>query len=424
MHIMRQSHLFTKTRKEAPKDEVAKNAQLLIRAGYIHKEMAGAYAYLPLGSRVLERIKHVVREEMNAIGGQEIIMTTLQRKELWEETDRWDDEKVDVWFKSSLKSGGEVGFGWSHEEPITDMMKSYIGSYRDLPVYAYQFQTKLRNELRAKSGIMRGREFVMKDMYTYTASEKEHQKIYDSVTDAYMRIFDRVGLGGRTFLTYASGGAFTQFSHEFQTLSDTGEDTIYLHREKKLAINKEVLTDDVMKQLGVKRDELEEAASVEIANIFSFGSVKSKQLGLLFRDASGKQKPVILGSYGIGITRLVGAIVEVLSDEKGIVWPHEVAPYPLHLIQIGGNKDVLAEADRMYELLLEHGIEALYDDRDIRGGEKFADADLLGIPKRLIISEKTLAAGEFEMVDRADGSSTMIPESDIIEEVKKQTARI
>jgi len=417
---MRQSKLFTKTRREAPKDEVSKNAQLLIRAGYIHKEMAGVYAYLPLGLRVLENIKAIVREEMNKIGGQEMIMTSLQRKELWEQTDRWDDEKVDVWFKSQLKSGGEVGFGWSHEEPITDMMKNYISSYRDLPVFAYQFQTKLRNELRAKSGIMRGREFVMKDMYSYTTDEAAHKAIYDATTAAYLRVFERVGLGDRTFLTFASGGAFTQFSHEFQTVSEVGEDTIYLHRGKKIAVNKEVLTPEVLTQLGLVQEELEEVSAIEVGNIFSFGGAKSEQLGLLFKDEAGNTKPVTLGSYGIGITRLMGTIVEILSDDKGIVWPVEVAPYPVHIVSIAnGNADVVNEADRLYDLLIEHGIEALYDDRDARAGEKFADADLIGIPKRLIVSEKTMSNGSVEMIDRASGTTSMVPESGIIEHLEK-----
>ncbi|MEK9174305.1 MAG: aminoacyl--tRNA ligase-related protein, partial [Patescibacteria group bacterium] len=185
---MKQSQLFTKTRKTAPKDEVSKNAELLIRAGYVYKEMAGVYAYLPLGIQVLEKIKAIVREEMDSIGGQEIIMTSLQRKEIWENTNRWSDETVNVWFKSQLKNGVEVGFGWSHEEPITEMMKDFITSYRDLPVFVYQFQTKLRNELRAKSGIMRGREFVMKDLYSYATDEEMHEKFYQSVIEAYKRV--------------------------------------------------------------------------------------------------------------------------------------------------------------------------------------------------------------------------------------------
>ena len=212
---MRQSQLFTKTRKEAPADETAKNAQLLMRAGFIAKEMAGVYSYLPLGLRVVENIKKVVREEMNAINGQELIMTSLQRKELWESTGRWDDEVVDVWFKSSLKAGGEVGFGWSHEEPIGEMMKNYIDSYKDLPISVYQFQTKLRNETRAKSGVMRGREFIMKDMYSFCADEESHLAYYESTKPAYMRVFERLGIGDDTYVTFAAGGAFTKFSHEF-----------------------------------------------------------------------------------------------------------------------------------------------------------------------------------------------------------------
>ena len=401
---MRQSQLFTKTRREAPKDEVAKNAQLLIRAGYIHKEMAGVYAYLPLGLRVVEKIKQIVREEMNKIGGQEMIMTALQRKELWEVTDRWDDKKVDVWFKSELKSGGEVGFGWSHEEPITDMMKNFIASYRDLPAYVYQFQTKLRNELRAKSGIMRGREFVMKDMYSYTISPEAHEKFYASAIDAYLRVFERVGLGDRTFLTFASGGAFTQFSHEFQTIPEVREDTVNLHKGKKLAINKEVLTEEVMGQLGVKKSELEEVKTVEVGNIFNFGEIKSKQLGLYFKDEKGEQKPVILGSYGIGITRLMGLLIEIFGDDKGLVWPEEVAPFRVHLVELSnGNEEVKKEADELYRELTAANVEVLYDDRPARAGEKFADSDLIGIPLRIVVSEKTLAAGKFECVERSSG---------------------
>jgi prolyl-tRNA synthetase len=364
---MRQSQLFTKTRREAPADEVSKNAQLLIRAGYVHKEMAGVYAYLPLGLKVIENIKQIIRQEMNAVGGQEMVMTSLQRKELWEVTDRWDDEKVDVWFKSALKNGTEVGFGWSHEEPITDMMKNFISSYRDLPAYAYQFQTKLRNELRAKSGIMRGREFVMKDMYSYSIDEESHKKFYDATTQAYLNVFKRVGLGESTYLTFASGGAFTKFSHEFQTISDVGEDTIYVQKEKGIAINKEVLNDEVLALLEVSRDELEEVKAIEVGNIFSFGGVKSEQLGLFFKDEDGTEKPVILGSYGIGVTRLMGTVVEMFADEKGIVWPESIAPFKIHLVNAMANDaEAVAYADELYALLSARGVEVLYDDRDAR----------------------------------------------------------
>ncbi len=413
---MRQSQLFTKTRKEAPKDEVAKNAQLLIRAGYIHKEMAGVYAYLPLGLRVLEKIKQITREEMNAIGSQEIIMTALQRKDLWERTHRWDDETVDVWFKSKLKDGGEVGFGWSHEEPIGDMMKNYISSYKDMPISVYQFQTKLRNEKRAKSGIMRGREFVMKDMYSFNADEKTHLAYYEATKPAYMNVFKRLGIGDDTFITFAAGGAFTKFSHEFQTICEAGEDITYINREKGFAINEEVLNDETLKDLGVSRDELEKVNTAEVGNIFNFGQQKASDLGLSAKDAEGNDTPIWIGSYGIGITRLMGVLVEKFSDEKGIVWPKAVAPFSVHLVMIsGGNEDVATEAQRLYEELLEHGIEVLFDDRDLRAGEKFADAELIGIPTRLVVSEKTMAQGGVEVTDRATGTSSFLADSKVIE---------
>lgn len=414
---MRVSQLFTKTSKSVPADETAVNAQLLIQAGYIYKEMAGVYAYLPLGLRVVENIKQIVREEMNAIDGQELIMTSLQRKELWEKTDRWDDEKVDVWFKSKLKNQTEVGFGWSHEEQITEMMRSYLTSYRDLPVHVYQFQTKLRNELRAKSGIMRGREFVMKDSYTYSKSDEEHQKIYDAITAAYLRVFERVGIGEATYLTFASGGAFTQFSHEFQTICEAGEDTIYVHRDKKLAINKEVLTDEVMQQLGVKRDELEEVTAAEVGNIFSFGGAKCEQLDLFFTAEDGSSKPVILGSYGIGITRLMGVIVEQMHDDKGIVWPENIAPFTVYLARLGVSEAVVKTADELEEALTAQGVAVLYDDRDVRAGEKFADADLLGIPYRLVISDKTVAGGKHELKARTSSETHLLSRDELLKKL-------
>ncbi len=413
---MRQSHLFTKTRKEAPKDEVAKNAQLLIRAGYIHKEMAGVYAYLPLGIRVLEKIKQIVREEMNAVEGQELIMTTLQKKELWEKTGRWDDSVVDVWFKSELKAGGEVGFGWSHEEPIGEMMKNYISSYKDLPVSVYQFQTKLRNEMRAKSGIMRGREFVMNDMYSFAADEASHLAYYESTKPAYMRVFERLGIGSDTYITFAAGGAFTKYSHEFQTLCESGEDIVYLNREKGIAINEEVLTDETLASLGVARDSLEKVSTAEVGNIFNFGQQKASDLGLSIKDADGNEVPVWMGSYGIGVTRLMGVLVEKFADEKGLVWPKSVAPYSVHLVMLaGGNTDVVNEANRLYDELREHGIEVLFDDRDLRAGEKFADAELIGIPIRIVVSEKTMAQGGVEVMERKTGAISFLADSKVIE---------
>lgn len=398
---MLQSQLFTKTRKEAPKDEVSKNAQLLLRAGFIHKEMAGAYSYLPLGLRVFNKIQDVIRAQMNAIGGQEVHLTALQDPELWKKTDRWSDEKVDVWFKSELASGGEVGFGWTHEEAITSIMRNHLSSYRDLPVFPYQFQTKFRNEVRAKSGLMRTREFVMKDLYSFSRTQEEHEFFYERCALAYLAIFDVVGLGAVTYKTFASGGAFSKFSHEFQTVCDAGEDTIYVAAEKHLAVNKEVLQDDVLKELDVTKEELVERKSIEVGNIFSLGTRFSDALGLHYSDEVGEQKPVIMGSYGIGPGRLMATVAEVLSDEKGLIWPKSIAPFSIHLIEIAqGNESVQAWAREVYSRLVASGIEVLYDDRDLRAGEKFADADLMGIPYRVVLSERNLASKKVEIFDR------------------------
>ena len=411
---MYQSKLFTKTQREAPAEESSLNAQLLTRAGFINKEMAGVYAYLPLGLRVIEKIKKIVREEMDAIGGQEIIMSSLQPKEVWESTGRWDDEVVDVWFKSKLKSGTEVGFGWSHEEPITQMMKRFVTSYRDFPVYTYQFQTKLRNELRAKSGIMRGREFIMKDLYSYDVDEKRHLAFYDSVKTAYMNVFKRVGLGDITFITFAAGGAFTKYSHEFQTVTDAGEDYIYINADKKVAVNEEVMSDDVLKELGVTKDELTKVKSAEVGNIFNFGTAKCDSMKLFVMDDRGKQVSVYLGSYGIGITRLMGVIAEHFADDKGMIWPESVAPFAVHLVSLGKDGDEVAKAaDKLYNDLTQKGIEVLYDDREASAGAKFADSDLIGIPKRIVISKKTLAEDSVEVKMRSESSAKLVKISEI-----------
>ena len=403
---MRMSQMPVGTQKEAPAGEVSTNAKLLIRAGFVHKELAGAYIYLPFGLKVVENIKQIVREEMDAIGGHELIMTSLQRPELWAKTDRWDDDKVDIWFKTKLQNGNDLGLAWSHEEPIVDMMKTFVKSYRDLPAYVYQFQTKLRNELRAKSGVMRGREFVMKDMYSLSVDQEAHNKFYDQCKLAYMKVFERVGLGNDTYETFADGAPFTEFSHEFQTVTDSGEDVIYLDRQKKIAVNEEVLSDEILSQLDLKRDQLEKVNAAEVGNIFGFGTAKSEQLGLYFTDEKDQKQPVVLGSYGIGITRLVGVIAEHMSDEHGLVWPESVAPYKYHLIAVSDN--TRKRADDLYKKLSDAGQSVLYDDRDIRAGAKFAEADLIGLPVRLVIGDKT-PEGQVEYklrtADQADHKS-------------------
>lgn len=411
---MRQSQLFTKTRKEAPSDEVAKNAQLLIRAGYVHKVMAGVYAYTPLGLKVLEKIKQIVREEMNAVGGQELIMTSLQPPEIWEGTGRWSDKAVDVWFKTKLQDGNELGLAWSHEEAIVSMMAMYVHSYKDLPISVYQFQTKLRNELRAKSGIMRGREFVMKDMYSLHASKEDMDSYYDTVIEAYKRIYERFGLGADTFVTFASGGAFTKFSHEFQTLCEAGEDVLYVNDEKTVAVNEEVL-DEATKEIGISKEDLKPTKSAEVGNIFKFGTEKGEQMNVTFKDVDGADKPIYLASYGIGITRVMGVLVEKLADEKGLVWPESVAPFKVHLVGLNlEDGEVKDWADGVYDSLVKAGVEVLYDDRiETRAGEKFGDSDLLGMPYRVVASKKGKENGQFEVVTRATGEVRQLAEEDL-----------
>lgn len=410
---MKVSQLFTKTSKTAPADEVSKNAQLLIRAGYVYKEMAGAYAYLPLGIRVLENIKQIVREEMDSIQSNELIMTALQRQEIWEKTGRWSEEVVDVWFKTKLQDDTVLGLGWSHEEPIVEMLKNYVQSYKDLPISLYQFQTKMRNELRAKSGIMRGREFVMKDMYSFHANAEDLESYYNQAIEAYKRVYQRLGLGDDTYVTFASGGAFTKFSHEFQTICDAGEDIIYLHRGKNIAVNEEVI-DDAVKELGISRDELEKVKTAEVGNIFNFGSQKTDEMGLKYTAQDGNEASLYMGSYGIGITRVMGVIAEKFADDRGLVWPENIAPFKVYLARLGDDEAVTHMADELYTVLTAAGVTVLYDDRDERPGAKFADADLLGIPTRVVISAKTVANQQYEVKSRTAAEAEMLDKAELL----------
>ncbi|HUC86906.1 MAG TPA: aminoacyl--tRNA ligase-related protein [Candidatus Saccharimonadales bacterium] len=406
---MKFSQLFTKTHKEAPKDETAASAQLLLRGGFMYKQMAGAYVLLPLGLRVLNKIIGIIREEMEAAGGVELAMTALQPKEPWLASGRWDDQVVDVWFKTKLHNGTEVGLGNTHEEPLTALMREYVSSYRDLPRYVYQFQTKFRNELRAKSGIMRTREFIMKDLYSFSRTQAEHDAFYDQMKAAYTKIFKRVGIGDHTYLTFASGGSFAKFSHEFQTVTNAGEDTIYLDKDKKIAINEEVYTDEVVAELDLKKDQLQKVAAAEVGNIFTLGTKYSDALDLKFTDEDGSVKPVVMGSYGIGPARTMGVIVELMHDDRGIVWPAAVAPAQVHLVRLGDDKQVIAAADKLYANLQKQHIEVLYDDRDESAGAKFADADLIGCPIRLTVSAKTLDQQSVELKRRTQEETKLIP---------------
>jgi len=412
---MRLSQSFTKTSKTAPADEEAKNAKLLTQAGFIHKELAGVYAYMPLGLRVIEKIKQIVREEMNAIGGQEVMMTTLQPKDIFEKTDRWSDEKVDNWFKTKLANGTELGMGLTHEEPIVDAVSNYVKSYKDMPFYVYQIQNKFRNELRAKSGLLRGREFIMKDMYSLARSQEEHMQVYERVVEAYHRVYARLGLGDVTYRTYADGGIFTpRFSDEFQTLSDVGEDTIYVDEAKKIAINEEIYTDENLAKLGLNKADLVEKRGVEVGNTFHLESKYTDGLGLYYTDESGQQQSIVMGCYGIGISRLMGVVAEHFSDEKGLVWPENIAPALVYLVRIGDSDAAIQTADGLYGELQVAGVEVLYDDRNERAGAKFADAELMGIPYRVTVSDRLIEVGEYELTSRKTGVSERLTHDQLL----------
>src|SRR3989339_49641 len=409
---MYQSKLFTKTRKEAPKDEVSKNAQLLIRAGFINKEMAGVYSILPLGLRVINKIANIVREEMNQTGGVELQSTALQKKEVWEKTNRWDDKVVDNWFKTQLKNDTELGLAFTHEEPMSNMMTNFVSSYKDLPIYAYDIRTVFRNEARAKSGIMIGREFFWKALYSFSKDEKEHNEYYEKAKIAYKNIYNKVGLGDKTFMTFASGGTFSKYSHEFQTLSEAGEDNIFICDKCKIAVNQEIIEEqNTCPECGNK--DLRQEKAIEVGNIFSLGTKFSKPFELKYKDEKGEDQFVFMGSYGLGISRLMGTVVEVLSDDKGIVWPESLAPFKVHLLSLGKDE----EAEKIYNQLSEKGIEVLFDDRDTRAGEKFADSDLLGIPYRVVVSGKSLEAGGVEFKKRNSEEGKIISIEELIKQI-------
>ena len=415
VYNMRQSKLFTKTVKEAPKDETSFNAQTLIKAGFVEKVSAGVYSFLPLGLRVHNKICDIIREEMNAIDGQEILMPALTPKNVWEKTNRWDN--FDVLFKLMGADKKEYALGATHEEIVTPLMKKFVFSYKELPVYVYQIQTKFRNELRAKAGLIRGREFSMKDLYSFHTDEKDLDKFYELAKKAYLKIFKRCGLADLTYLTFASGGAFSKYSHEFQTLTEAGEDTIYICDKCKVAINQEI-TEEQKICPSCGGGNLRKEKAVEVGNIFKLGTRFSEPFNLKYTDAGGKERLVEMGCYGFGPSRAIGTIVEVCHDDKGIVWPEEIAPYRVHLLSLGKEKKEKDFADGVYDKLSENNVEVLYDDRDdISSGAKFADADLIGIPFRLVVSEKTVKENMVEIKRRDNAKMKLVKEIDLLKEL-------
>jgi len=415
---MLQSKLFSKTTKEKSSETGAVSHDLLVRAGYIDQLMAGVYTFLPLGTRVMQKIENIIRDNMvnSSMQGQEIVMPSLTPKENWQTTNRWDS--FDVLFKLKGAGDKDVALAPTHEEVISPLAKKVIYSYKDLPLAAFQFQTKFRNELRAKSGILRTREFLMKDLYSFHATQEDLDKYYEKAIKVYQNIFKQFGIGKITYRTLASGGSFSKYSDEFQMITDAGEDIIYVCQKCKVAINKEIKEENI-KCPECGDSDFQEKKAVEVGNIFKLGTKFSEPFGLKYKDRDGSEKFVIMGCYGIGLGRALGAVVEANHDEKGIIWPKNLAPFLVHLIAIGDNKKVKATADKIYQDCKAQGIEVLYDDRQDKSvGERFAEADLLGMPLRAVVSEKTLAQNSVEVKERSKTSAKMIKIKDLIKILK------
>ncbi|MBI4053746.1 MAG: prolyl-tRNA synthetase [Candidatus Doudnabacteria bacterium] len=400
---MRQSQLFGKTSKTAPSDDPSVNARLLERGGFVQKVMAGVYSYLPLGLRVLQKIENVVRQEMNAIGGQEIFMPSLHPKESWVTTGRWSG--LDVLFKIKSRHGHEYALGPSHEEVVTPMARPIISSYKDLPFAVYQIQTKFRDEPRVKSGLLRGREFRMKDMYSFHADAADLNEFYERASAAYLKTFKRIGLDA--IRTEATGGTFSEFSDEFQIEIPTGEDTIYICKNCEVGKNKEIFSERATCS-RCKKNSWRASRGSEVGNIFKLKPKYASSFDLIFTDKAGKKQIVIMGCYGIGISRLMGVLVEKFHDEKGVIWPEIVAPFFIHLVSLDGGQERVGKfAEEIWRALQKQGHEVLYDDRELSPGTKLADSDLLGIPLRLVVSPRTVERESVEYKLRA-GQKTQL----------------
>lgn len=411
---MKQSQLFSKTTKTTPKDEESVNAKLLVRAGFVHKEMAGVYSFLPLGLRVLRKIENIIREEMEAIGGEELLLPVLHPKKNWVQTGRW--ETLDDLFKfTSFYSKTEYVLGPTHEEIVTPLTKNFISSYKDLPKYVFQIQAKFRDEKRAKAGLLRGREFLMKDLYSFHATVEDGNKYYEIAIKAYWKILERIGLASSTVFTFASGGSFSKYSHEFQTISKAGEDTIYICDACGVAVNDEIIKEQkVCPECGTKK--LRKERAIEVGNIFKLKTKYSKEFGLTYTDEKGKKREVIMSCYGIGLSRLMGTVVEIFHDAKGIIWPKSLSPFAVHLIALKGGE---VQAEKLYHDLKKQNIEVLYDERQgISAGEKFADADLIGIFYRLVVSAKTLKEDSVEVKKRNESKEKLVKLQDVKKALK------
>jgi prolyl-tRNA synthetase len=420
---MKQSKLFVKTRKEVQSEETSLNAQLLLKAGFVDKLMAGVYTYLPLGLRVLEKVKNIVREEMNNAGGQEILMPALTPKEIWVRTNRWDN--FDALFKME-SNGHEYALGATHEEVVTPLLQKFTFSYKDLPQAVYQIQSKFRNEARSKSGLLRGREFLMKDMYSFHADEQDFERFYGEMEKVYEKVWQRLGIGHITVKTYASGGAFSKYSHEYQTFAPVGEDLIHYCPKCNVAINKEIIEDLDHACPECHSKDLEERTSIEVGNIFKLMTKFTGACEFNYTAADGSIKPVIMGCYGIGPSRLVGTLAEIYNDANGLIWPKAVAPFQIHLLSLNDKDEamqaqIMEQAGKLYQDLTAAGWEVIWDDRlQASNGEKFKDSDLFGIPVRLVLGKQALQAQSIEVKLRNQEKGDLLPLAENLNEKLKE----
>jgi len=397
---MKLSEFFIKTQKDFPRDEQSVSAQFLIRGGYIDKVAAGVYTLLPLGVRTVSKIMANVSAAMQEVGGQEIYMSGLVPKSNWEQTGRWDS--FDILFRLKGADEREYALGATHEEIVTPLAKKFIKSYKDLPIYFYQIQNKFRNEVRAKSGVLRTREFLMKDLYSFHKDKQDLDEYYEKVKQKYLELFTQMGIGEKTYFTFASGGDFTKYSHEFQTEAEAGEDEVYVCKSCKTGLNREILGEGY-KCPECGNEEYDLKKTIEVGNIFKLGTKFSKPFDLTYKDEKDQDRPVEMGCYGIGIQRLMGTIAEVNHDDKGLIWPQRIAPFEIYLISLGDNQE---KSEKIYQELSKM-FDVLWDDRDdVSAGEKFADADLLGMPWRVIVSDKT--GDKIELKARGAGEAALV----------------
>ncbi len=411
---MKYSNLFGQSKKSS-KEYDSINATLLEKGGFIEQAMSGVYSFLPLGLRVIRKIEDIIRDEMEKLGGQEIFMPALQPKESWEKTERW--ETLDILFKLKGAGDKEYALGPTHEEIVTPLVKNHVFSYKELPVALYQIQSKFRNELRAKSGLLRGREFLMKDLYSFHENKECLEGFYAEAQKAYHKIFERLGIGDLTFITYASGGSFSRYSHEYQAICEVGEDTIYLCKDCEVAVNEEIIKkQSECPECG--KDDFQKLNAIEVGNIFKLGTKFSKAFSLTYTNEKGEEKLMEMGCYGIGVPRVMGAVVEVSHDESGIIWPESIAPFRVYLFSIGEEKEVKTKTKEVYTKLQKAGVEVLFDDRDASAGEKFANADLLGIPYRVVVSGKTLKKDGVEVKKRGEEKEVLKDEKEMIKEIE------